>query len=1123
MMLSNVTKVARRFQRSTRIDFDLDSPAALDGFVCLESNRIVLETMARLITESNQRAFTWTGPYGGGKSSLALALAATVSRNTKLRKKVFNQLGRPTALRKAFAVGKDDWLVVPVVGRRSDPVEDIRNAVSTSIAAEPRRARTKKRTLDATGRDIIARLEDETTARGSGGVLLIIDEMGKFLEGARNDAIDIHFFQELAESANRCEGNFVVLCILHQTFEQYSSHLGRKSQDEWAKVQGRFIDIPTITAADEVIDLIGRAIVRDSKLTIDSKISRTVAKMIAKRRPGTPPDLSDRLEACWPLHPVTAALLGPISRGKFAQNERSVFSFLSSIEPLGFQEFLRETSSAADALFGPDRLWDYLQANLEPAILASPDGHRWAQGVETVERCEARGTALHIRLAKVVSVIDLFRNNSGIMAEQAILRSCGGTAKTRDVDAALEDLTAWSTTVFRNHLDAWAIYAGSDFDINSAVELAKVRNPGVNFSKLRRLVHMSPLLAKEHYYRTGTLRWFETDFDALSECESVVARFKPSEGVAGKFLLVIPSKHDTERHCRKVCTDASRNVEDYAVAVGFPHNAWLLYDLGIELSALEEVQRNSPELEGDTVANRELQATIATVSSRIEVELRIALDEAEWYVRGERRIWDNERSLPRLVATLANDTFKDAPIIHSELINRIKPSSNSQAAVRQLLYRMIESAGSKNLGIKGFKAERGLYSTVLEASGLHGERMGSYRFLPPNPKHKIGKSFIAMWEAATELLKSATEPLPLSELYELWGSPPFGIRQGVLPVLSLSFILAQRDSVAVYAEEMFQPELNDVVADKLLQDASQIKLRHVSFGHQEKKYLMKLVATISEQTGRRLQPEVLSIARELVRYSLTQPAWTRRTKSVSDVTQQVRRVLLHASDPHQTLFVDLPMIFNGEQKDLIGHKLAEALREMGDAYPRMLEDLQQRMLNALEHRFTNDLTSLHKRAEIVLGMTGDLRLDAFATRLMQFNGTERDMESIASLAVNKPPRDWSDMESKQAALALAEFAVKFRHAEILARIKDREPTRHALGIVIGTGEQGQTLMKSFDVGTDEEAEVEALATKLMSQFNGSSADNHLALAALARVGLLLLEQNLDEECTVQPHEIERDS
>jgi hypothetical protein len=38
-----------------------------------------------------------------------------------------------------------------------------------------------------------------------------------------------------------------------------------------------------------------------------------------------------------------AALLGPISKRQFGQNERSVFGFLASVEPHGFRHYLHAT------------------------------------------------------------------------------------------------------------------------------------------------------------------------------------------------------------------------------------------------------------------------------------------------------------------------------------------------------------------------------------------------------------------------------------------------------------------------------------------------------------------------------------------------------------------------------------------------------------------------------------------------------------------------------------------------------------------------------------------------------------------------------------------------------------
>ena len=75
-MLSKVITVERRYQRSINIEQDFVSGNALAGYIFPESAKTALLSMSEQISRGGQGSFTWTGPYGSGKSSLALALAS---------------------------------------------------------------------------------------------------------------------------------------------------------------------------------------------------------------------------------------------------------------------------------------------------------------------------------------------------------------------------------------------------------------------------------------------------------------------------------------------------------------------------------------------------------------------------------------------------------------------------------------------------------------------------------------------------------------------------------------------------------------------------------------------------------------------------------------------------------------------------------------------------------------------------------------------------------------------------------------------------------------------------------------------------------------------------------------
>src|SRR5207302_127839 len=98
MSMVDRIRIARRFQRSIRIDTDLTTTKALEGFVCPQSSAEVLLTMARHTAETGQAAFTWTGPYGSGKSSLVVAFSALLNGSSEQRKQAAKIFSREVAI-----------------------------------------------------------------------------------------------------------------------------------------------------------------------------------------------------------------------------------------------------------------------------------------------------------------------------------------------------------------------------------------------------------------------------------------------------------------------------------------------------------------------------------------------------------------------------------------------------------------------------------------------------------------------------------------------------------------------------------------------------------------------------------------------------------------------------------------------------------------------------------------------------------------------------------------------------------------------------------------------------------------------------------------------------------------
>ena len=1103
--LADRIHIGRRFRRSIRIDTDLSDPTALEGFLCPPSSAAVLRTMAKHVVESGQAAFTWTGPYGTGKSSLVVALSAALNGNPKLTGSASHILGTETteALWAALLPGTKGWRILPVVGRRDRPAQVVGEAIEGARFVRNGRvgAWSDKSVFDA-----LTTIAKRTPTR-YGGLIVFIDEMGKFLEGSAYDGTDIYFFQQLAEIASRSNNRLIVVGILHQAFEEYAYRLSREMRDEWSKIQGRFIDLAINVGPDEQLQLLGRAIEVDGQHRRPARLARQVAALLYRR---TPPRL---LEDCWPLHPITACLLGPISRRRFGQNQRSLFSFLNSTEPRGFQDFLR-TATDGD-LYAPDLVWDYLRVNLEPSIIASPDGHRWAMAVDAQERCNAAGgDDLQIRLLKVIGLVDLFKERSGLVASSKLLGLAIPDRSEQQIREALERLQEASLVIFRKFSNSYSIFEGSDFDIEHAVDEAYEAIDEIDFSRLTTLAGLQPVIAKRHYHSTGAIRWFETAVVPLRDVEERAYNYLPVDGTVGAFLLALPSQGDSQGTVGAIADGLSIVLPD-GVVVGIPEwTTWTVESLARELIALEQVRDNTPELRGDGVARLEVETRIADLQDRIEKELGLALDSAIWRGQGLEPQQLEQAELNGLASKLANARFDKSPRLHNELLNRIRPSSNAVAAQNALLRRMCLHEGQERLGIKGFPAEGGLFSSMLEATWLYRHTTAGWRFVAPKPGYDPC-NLLPAWEAATQFLKANSHrTVSVAEIYDIWRQAPFGIKDGLMSILAVAFALSKSHNLAFYRKGVFQVRITDLDTDYLARDPADIQLRWMDMSSVSRSLLALMAGIVRELDPSNTLPnlEPIDVARGLVAIYDGLPPWVCRTQRLSRNAKLVRQLFKHAKDPNRLIFDDIPQVLDGCENDHdeatseIARRIRQGLVELQQAYTSLLHRLREMLLTELG--VPNDspemLTELRARADNIKQLSGDLRSEAFVRRISEFAEADAYMESLASMAANKPPRLWTDSDTDRATIELADMARIFVRHEAYAHVKGRKDRRHAMAVVVGL--DGQPIHDSFEVTDQEQAKVHDLISRVRQVLSESGEEKqNIILAALARVSAEYLE------------------
>ncbi|MBF0370336.1 MAG: hypothetical protein HQL52_12860 [Magnetococcales bacterium] len=1136
MSISHLIHIDTHYTRSINLERDARSAVTVDSYIPTPRAKQALERIGDALRDGeSQRAWALTGPYGSGKSIFAIFCAHLLGDpSEETTQTALGVLDEEPELAKVFrdhAKAGKGFCPVLITGAPEPLGSRYLNALADSAERYwsnrrgrlPRIVTELKELADGSAEigisqlvSLTSQLQNAVANSGGHGLLVVFDELGKFLEyEARHyGANDIYLLQALAEHAYAGgKGKLLLMALLHQAFDQYARGLGDKLRNEWAKVQGRYESIPFLEPAEQVMRVAALAFEPKLQNADKKQIEKAVKAFIVsaakdKCLPGglDEKDAEKLFARCYPLHPLALMLL-PVLCQKVAQNERTLFSYLGSQEPHGLRQSIERLTAVGEWVY-PAEVYDYFIQNQSSSIFDHVTHRRWAEVVTALDRL-GDASEDEVCLVKTIGLLNIIGAHGALKASKGLLSHCLPTPER--VQEALAVLEAKAIIQFRHYSGEYRVWQGSDFDLEGALEDARNQVGRIELAEsLNKRRAVPPVIARRHSIQSGTVRFFQpvfVDSDSYQNQESHVQSprivFYLSEGEeVGSPLEQTVARHFPGHDLVAICPIGAR-----------------LREAVTDVIALVRVRSERQELNSDPVASREVKDSLAA-AQRIEEQLVDSLlehpEDCRWYWGGKLQEIGGKRDLQQCLSAVMGELYHASPVVKNELINRDKISSQAAAARNKLLNALLSNADQEDLGIEKYPPEKAIYRSLFLATGMHGQDAdGSWRLSPPSADDPY--RFSPVWKRIDEFYsESESTPTSFDDLGKALTAPPFGLKQGVLPVLYIASYLTRQHEVALYEERGYIPYLTEDLLERFVRrpEAFQVQLFRIT----------GMRASIYQEYGKALWGtaehgrSILAIAKPLMQFMQDLPLYVQTTKRLSDVTLKVRKAFQLKKSPEEMLFELLPAACGyppldpdddtqGERLSDFAVALTEALRELKGALPALLEEQHRLLANAFKLNKDSDLESmratLRARSEGLENFTVDTDgLRAFIMRLINRKGSDAEwLNGLLLFLGRKPVEKWTDADRTNAEYRLSEFSGRWRDLEMLRVQYDRNAPKKdgdfevALLRMVrqGVGEQDRVV-----VVTPGAKQATAAATEQLAKVLGEL-DEELRIVALAEV------------------------
>lgn len=698
--------------------------------------------------------------------------------------------------------------------------------------------------------ELYENVNNKLKEKGYQGIYIIYDEFSKYLEANLkiSSIKDIKLLQDFAEKCDRNK-DINLLLITHKELGNYlDNNLSKEIADSWRGISGRFLQMTLSNDFSEIYEVISSVIKKDNifweSFKKDNNEKLESLKNILKKEKFLEERSYENIivEGCYPLHPLTSFILPRISE-KIGQNERTLFTFLSSSQKKSLNDFLKNYRGDFK-LITPDCLYDYFEIILKNEIHTTILYHNYKILKKVLSK--VKEFSLEEKLLKNIFLIYLVDQFDVLPPTKEVIIDTYkySVDNIEIVEKAIENLEKKECILYlrrsNNHLK---IKETSGIDIQKELEkyICKIRNTSNFIDILNSLFNNNYFYPNRYNNEKEITRYFKFSFISGKEFLNTRNWGKKvkQENSDGLIFGIIYKDLEEKKNIEKYLKD--KNCLNNQVIFTYLKDAFFIENYVYEYYSAIQLHKISLE---DKILQEEYETIIEDLEkiifNFIEFYTKPEKNKNFYYYMGKKQKISRKSQFLELLSKICEDNFSLTPVINNEVINKNYPSAITIKSRNKIIEKILNGNLEYNLGFRGNGQEIFILRTLLINTGILINKEECTEISLQNVKDDNLRNILDLIELNIKK-SSLRNPLNINDIYEQLISIEnhIGLRKGIIPIYLAVVFYFYKNNLVIQKEGKDLKLTSDLLSD-INNKPDQYTLYLEEWNLERKNYIEKL-------------------------------------------------------------------------------------------------------------------------------------------------------------------------------------------------------------------------------------------------------------------------------------------